>query len=440
MNIPVITVGIMHASSIRFVLCGNYTLLSTGEEFTGEQLVSLQENKIYFNRQMFDSLELLPQGEENYFELKEVTIGIQFHWERKEDLRFQGDLQFIIAGKEVVAINRIDVESYLESVISSEMNEKASPGLLSAHTVISRSWLLAQLEKRKGISSGKEVKEPCPVTEEREIIRWYDREDHLLYDFCADDHCQRYQGITRIPDPAIREIVRKTSGEVLTDGRLICDTRFSKCCGGVTEKFEYCWEPRSYPYLTTVRDNSSPEIFPDLQKENEAERWILNAPEAFCNTAGQAILKQVLNNYDYETSDFYRWKISYTQEVLAELVCKKSGIDFGEIIDLIPVCRGTSGRIEKLKIKGKKETVIIGKELEIRRILSESHLYSSAFIIKKVFVPNQATPSGFILFGAGWGHGVGLCQIGAAVMAARGYSYKQILQHYLPNTFLNKLY
>ena len=334
-------------------------------------------------------------------------------------------------------INSIDVEEYLTSVISSEMSATASKELLKAHAVISRSWLLAQIEKTFRLGKAPEKYKSCERDRDQ-LIRWYDREDHGMFDVCADDHCQRYQGITRASTPIVEEVIHETRGEILTDGESICDTRFSKCCGGVTEQFEHCWEPVPHSYLTAVRD-SKESAFPDLTDPVEAEMWIRNSPDAFCNTTDQKILSQVLNNYDQETTNFYRWKVTYTQEELAGLIHRKSGIDFGEIQDLIPLERGSSGRIEKLQIIGTRRIYTIGKELEIRRTLSETHLYSSAFVVDKENM-RLNIPQRFVLTGAGWGHGVGLCQIGAAVMGEQGYSYTEILSHYFRGAKIEKRY
>ena len=317
------------------------------------------------------------------------------------------------------------------------MSANASKELLKAHAVISRSWLLAQVEKNFNLNGSVTPYKSC-YRDNETLIRWYDREDHELFDVCADDHCQRYQGITRASNPIVREVIKETRGEVLMDNDTICDARFSKCCGGVTEKFENCWEPVPHSYLTALRDGETP-AYPDLTDEREAEQWIRTSPEAFCNTKDKKVLSQVLNNYDQETTDFYRWKVEYEQEELSKLILKRSGIDYGQILDLVPVERGTSGRLVRLKIIGTKRTMIIGKELEIRRTLSPSHLYSSAFIIDKVNVTN-GIPDRFILTGAGWGHGVGLCQIGAAVMGEQGYTYDTILLHYYIGATIDKLY
>ena len=320
------------------------------------------------------------------------------------------------------------------------MNANSSLELLKAHAVISRSWLFAQMEKRKALK-GKDEGFFSFIKTKEEYIRWYDREDHTIFDVCADDHCQRYQGITKATNATVAEAVHATRGHLLMHGKKICDARFSKCCGGATEEFEYCWEDKHYPYLTSIRDAEEEEnlSFPDLTKEEEAERWIRKAPKSFCDTHDKKILSQILNNYDQETTDFYRWKVRYTQAELAELIRTNTKSDYGDIIDLIPVQRGPSGRICKLKIVGTLKTFTIGKEMEIRRVLSDSHLFSSAFVVDKGEV-KEGIPQNFILSGAGWGHGVGLCQIGAAVMGEKGYSYEEILLHYYKGAEIRKFY
>ena len=381
-----------------------------------------------------------PQHEQtDAFELLDVTIGINFHWERKEDQRFLGALKIIVENGKLTGINVIHVEDYLTSVISSEMSATASLELLKAHAVISRSWLLAQIQKNKEITEAQANYSAFTQTDE-ELIRWYDREDHTRFDVCADDHCQRYQGITRASTDIVKQAISATRGQVLTSDGKICDARFSKCCGGAFEEFQYCWEDIKYPYLAQQRDSKTHATLPDLTQEVEADRWIRTSPEAFCNTTDKKILSQVLNNYDQETTDFYRWKVEYTQEELSALILKRSGIDYGQIIDLIPIARGTSGRLWKLKIVGTKRTLTIGKELEIRRTLSTSHLYSSAFVVDKEELSSEGIPGRFILTGAGWGHGVGLCQIGAAVMGEQGYKYDAILLHYYIGASIDKLY
>ncbi|WP_080905774.1 SpoIID/LytB domain-containing protein [Parabacteroides sp. Marseille-P3160] len=438
MEAPVVNVGILTEKAVTFILNGDFIHTQTGHDLSGVQHVLWVDGQIVFNGRLYQELFFEPVSQDASFDLKAVTIGVHFHWQRNEDQRFRGSLYMRTSPEGIVTINQIDVEEYLTSVISSEMSAEASLELLQAHAVISRSWLLAQMEKRIQVDQD-DRKYQSLYCDNEQLIRWYDREDHTLFDVCADDHCQRYQGITRASTPKVQEAIRKTRGEILTYDGEICDARFSKSCGGVTERFENCWEPVPHPYLTTLRD-SRESGFPDLRIEAEAERWIRTAPEAFCNTHDPAILGQVLNNYDQETTDFYRWKVEYTQAQLAELIHRKTQINFGEITDLIPLERGTSGRIVKLKIVGTRRTYIIGKELEIRRTLSETHLYSSAFVVDKEGETADGIPQRFCLTGAGWGHGVGLCQIGAAVMGAKGYGYQEILTHYFPGAAIERRY
>lgn len=437
MDAPTVNVGILTEKAVSFVFNGKYVHTESGSFLTGEHRALFMNGKMAFNGKLYKDLYFEPILPDNSFDLKAVTIGIDFHWQRQEDQRFKGSLH-LIAGKEgIIAINPIDVEEYLTSVISSEMSATASKELLKAHAVISRSWLLAQAQKKSHLRKEELNYQSC-FRDKEQLIRWYDREDHTLFDVCADDHCQRYQGITRASTPVVQEVIKATRGEILADGETICDARFSKCCGGVTEKFEHCWEPVPHSYLTTLRD-SEETTYPDLCHEETAEEWIQNSPSAFCNTTDKSILGQILNNYDQETTDFYRWTAEYTQKELSQLIRRKSGMDFGQILDLIPLQRGTSGRINKLKIVGTRQTFTIGKELEIRRTLSETHLYSSAFVVDKQDI-RYDIPGRFRLIGAGWGHGVGLCQIGAAVMGAKGYTYQEILTHYFPGTEIEKRY
>lgn len=436
MEAPVINVGILTEKAVSFVFHSEYVHAETGAFLLGEQRALFVNGKIVYNGKLYNELFFEPTCPEASFELKAVTIGVDFHWQRQENQRFKGALNLVAGEEGIVTINQVDAEEYLLSVISSEMSASASKEFLKAHAVISRSWLLAQAENNFGRVG--EKKYPSYYRDKEQLIRWYDREDHAFFDVCADDHCQRYQGITRAFTPIVEEAIAETRGEVLTDGSHICDTRFSKCCGGVTEKFENCWEPVPHPYLVPLRD-SEDTAYADLTCEAEAEKWIRSAPEAFCHTADKEILSQVLTDYDQETSNFYRWKVEYTQKQLADLIHRKSKMDFGDILDLIPLERGASGRISKLKIVGTRQSFIIGKELEIRRTLSESHLYSSAFVVDKEEALYDI-PGKFILTGAGWGHGVGLCQIGAAVMGSKGYGYKEILAHYFPRTELEKRY
>jgi len=437
MKEPKVSVGVMFEPKIEFVL--NSGFICDGTEYSGLQNVKLNGGKIEWLGKVFDELIFEPMdGSISSFELKDVTIGINFHWERKENQLFKGSLKFIVEGEKITAINLLGVEEYLTSVISSEMSATASLELLKAHAVISRSWLLAQIDKNIEITNSSE-KYSTMAESEGELIRWYDREDHTRFDICADDHCQRYQGITRASTPIVKDAIGQTRGELLMSEGKICDARYSKSCGGVFEEFQYCWEDKKYPYLVKQRDSKSDTIIPDLTVEKNAVEWIMESPESFCNTTDKKVLSQVLNNYDQETVNFYRWSVKYSQKELSQLILKKSGTDYGDILDLVPIERGTSGRLVKLKIVGTKRTRIIGKELEIRRTLSESHLYSSAFFVEKEMGSEQA-PLSFTLKGAGWGHGVGLCQIGAAVMGAKGYNYKEILLHYFIGATINKMY
>lgn len=428
---PTISVGILRSKVIRFTLHGDFRINGNSSVVTGDQTVSVQDGKILYNNNLYDEIIFSPSSTTDSFDLLDVVIGIHFHWERKETQRFNGSLKFIVIDDEVQAIDIVPTEDYLTSVISSEMSATSSLELLKAHAVISRSWLLNKLENKETESHTASM----VVTDER-IIRWYDHQDHTLFDVCADDHCQRYQGITKASTQAVREAIKATFGEVLTYDGKICDARFYKACGGATELFENCWEEVHHPYLLPVADTAEDKL-PDLTQEAVARKWILSSPEAYCNTQNKTVLSQVLNNYDQETPDFYRWKVDYTQAELSSLVKEKTGIDFGEIIDLVPLKRGASARIIELKIVGEKRTMVIGKELEIRKALSTSHLYSSAFVVDK---EEREGTHHFVLRGAGWGHGVGLCQIGAAVMASQGIGYRSILSHYYPHSSLTKRY
>ncbi len=443
MNEPKIAVGILFAPKIEFDLQGEF--LCSSIPFSGMQTVEFENSQIKWNGNFYDEIQFIPKNEKtDVFELKDVVIGINFHWERKENQRFRGGLKIIIEDKKLTAINEVSIEDYLESVISSEMSATASLELLKAHAVISRSWLLAKKsESENGLynqSASVSTIHTNEGTDKEEYIRWWDREDHTNFDVCADDHCQRYQGITRVSTDMAKKAVRETRGQVLMYDEIICDARFSKCCGGVFEEFQNCWDDTVHHYLKKQRDSKSTTYFPDLGVENEAQNWIRTSPDAFCNTKDKKVLAQVLNNYDQETTDFYRWKVEYSQKELSELILKRSGVDYGEILDLQAIERGTSGRLIRLKIVGIKRTRIIGKELEIRRTLSESHLYSSAFVVDREFSEGSEIPSKFILTGSGWGHGVGLCQIGAAVMGEEGYSYEEILLHYYIGAKIERWY
>ena len=446
---PNVTVGIVSGQKIHFSL--NKPYLAKGETVIGEQVVEFSEGGVLWNGNQYSKLTFHPQSADASFSLSDVTIGVNFHWERKETQTFLGTLRFVVEADKICAINELPVEKYLESVISSEMSATSSLELLKAHAVISRSWLLAQMKKRREVAaSGNNFF--SFVKKDDMLIRWYDREDHTIFDVCADDHCQRYQGITKETSPHVAEAIRQTLGQVLLDGEDICDARFSKCCGGETEEFQYCWEDTPKSYLTAVRDlvlgvkNEEQEdssrftLHSSLQDEATAERWIRSNPPAFCNTTDKKILSQVLNDYDQETADFYRWKVTYSQEKLQQLFEEKLKMNFGAILDMKAVERGKSGRISKLQIIGTEKTFTIGKELEIRRALSDTHLYSSAFVVDKYDKDEQGVPQRFEIIGAGWGHGVGLCQIGAAVMGEQGYAYNDILLHYYQGAEIKQLY
>lgn len=439
---PNVEVGILFAKEISFRLHKKYHVKSSGRVLNGIYSVIKEKDKIYLKR---DSGAIEPMALPvvfecdpdvgGYFELENVTIGINFHWERKENQKFMGDLKIIQERNHLTAINIIPLEQYLKSVISSEMNATASMSLLKAHAVISRSWLISQMSN----SFNPDKKKNFPKNE-NEYIRWYDREDHRNFDVCADDHCQRYQGITRASTPEVVQAVQETRGEVVSYNGQVCDARYSKCCGGIAESFENVWENTPLPYLTKVIDNDKqPGTDTNLDTEQKHEDWILNSPRAFCNTKDEKILSQVLNDYDLETTDFYRWKTTLTQEKMQKLLKRKLNIEVGDIKELVPVERGFSGRLVRLLIKGTQKEITIGKELVIRKAFSDSHLYSSAFVAEPANI-KDGIPGKFIFKGAGWGHGVGFCQIGGAVMGARGYSYKEILAHYFRNTSLQKWY
>ncbi len=412
---PLVSVGIVGAESITFTLNGY------GEDGSS-RIATIHNGLIQYDGKAHTRLCFKPQSPDDSFSLMDVVIGVNFHWQRLETQTFRGSLRLLADGGKIWAINDLPVEDYLESVISSEMSAQSSLPLLMAHAVISRSWLMSQIDGNTAPNT--------QASHGDAFIRWYDHTDHTLFDVCADDHCQRYQGITKETSPNVAEAIRRTRGELLTYGDEICDARFSKCCGGAMEEFQYCWDDTPKPYLKGIGDTPEATI-PDLTVEENARQWILSSPKSFCNTTDKRILSQVLNDYDQETTDFYRWRVSYTQEELSKLVEKKLGAGLGTITDMRPLKRGTSGRICELRITGTKKTIVVGKELEIRRALSESHLYSSAFVVEK-------QGDTFTLIGAGWGHGVGLCQIGAAVMGDKGYAYDEILRHYYPGAEIEK--
>lgn len=404
MKTPDVSVGILKSEKISCSFNGYHFL---EHEIEGTLTFEYCDEYIVCNGEKYKELLFIPNHDISTFTLFNVVIGINFHWQRFENQTFHGALKFVVDGDKIQAINILSVEEYLVSVISSEMNASAPLEFLKAHTVIARSWLLAQ------------------------------HGNHELFDVCADDHCQRYQGLVRQTSTTVRTAVESTLGIVMMYDDDICDARYSKCCGGATELFETCWEDVPHPYLIGKRDSKERFTLPDLSQEDNAREWIMSCPESFCNTNDKTILSHVLNTYDQETKNFYRWKVEYTEEELSLLIQRKTGIDFGIIEDLIPLERGTSGRICELKIVGSKHTETIGKELKIRHALSESHLYSSAFIVDKKQNGDKIV---FCLHGAGWGHGVGLCQIGAAVMGSQGYTFDEILEHYYPGVEFRQLY
>ncbi len=428
---PSVNVGIALYTSLKFELKGTF-LLNEKPVKPGLYEATIESGLISTSFSTGSkAINLKPESNHSTFVLKKVTIGIGFHWEKHEDQEFEGELILQPENGKIRAVNRVLLETYLESVISSEMSAMNDPGLLQTHAIVSRSWLLAQIikpdESKQAQKSGSHGK-----TNERgevdEIIRWYDREDHTTFDVCADDHCQRYQGITKVVSENAKKAVEATRGRVLVFNNEICDARFSKCCGGISEDFGKVWQPVHVPYLTAVRDLPGNE----LPSDTDAEDFILSSPGSFCKTNDAEVLKQVLVDFDRSTHDFYRWKVKYTQAEIGELIKRKSGFDFGKIQNLVPLERGKSGRIIRLKIIGTKRTMVVGKELEIRKWLSESHLYSSAFVVERLFEDDSDRPSHFILHGAGWGHGVGMCQIGAAVMCREGYQSDEVLRHYYP--------
>ncbi|MGE5859593.1 MAG: SpoIID/LytB domain-containing protein [Ignavibacteria bacterium] len=446
---PEVQVGILSGRLINFELYGDFKCQGFQNRFNGPFTAEFLGSNIIFKNdheqfQINDEIVFEPTDPpSDSFLIRNVTIGIDFHWERKEKQRFSGSLKLKKDKDKIWLINIITAEKYLQSVISSEMSSKSSLQLLKAHSIISRSWLIAQMEKSKTSRKGKPgpSRSQTSFSTEKEFIKWYGREEHAFFDICADDHCQRYQGITKISTENAKQAVLQTKGIILTNRGKICDTRYSKACGGITESFENVWEPVKYEYLSSVVDYKFPpdNYSFDFSDEKNAEKWVKGKPPAYCNTANKKILSQALLEYDQNTKDFYRWKVEYNQQEISEIIKTKSGIDFGNIIDLIPVERGASSRLIKLKIMGTLKSLIIGKELEIRRMLSKSHLYSSAFVVEKQMGSNDI-PEKFILYGAGWGHGAALCQIGAAVMSALGFQFDEILLHYFKHAELKKIY
>lgn len=423
---PIVSVGIMRAPVIELFLHGCWRN-GSGGNVSGALRVS----------GITQPLVLQPCSDDCRFTLNDVTIGIDFHWQRRENQIFSGAVELRPVGDgSIRVVNTLPVEDYLLSVISSEMSAEASEEFLCAHAVISRSWLLAQMQARRAPYPGE-----CSETAE-ETVRWQDHQSHVDFHVCADDHCQRYQGVARSTTPQVRRALQRTAGEVLLDSKGdIADARFSKCCGGMTEEFATCWQPIKPDYLRALPDNADGTLpLRTPADEAGAAMWIDSRPDSFCANPSPAILRQVLNDYDRSTTDFYRWHVTYTADELAQIIRSRSGRDFGEILALEPLHRGPSGRIDRLRIVGTRMTHIVGKELEIRRRLSTSHLYSSAFVATPHVADERGIPSGWTLRGAGWGHGVGLCQIGAAVMAERGYSYTDILAHYFPGARIFRAY
>ncbi|MCH7826855.1 MAG: SpoIID/LytB domain-containing protein [Bacteroidetes bacterium] len=442
---PVVKVGILSDECIEFGLYGDYKVDGFNETFNGVIYAELKDNIIICSIgkktiEISDEIQFDPSNQKvDYFLFNDIKVGEKYHWENKEKERFRGSLYLKKHEGKIIVINLVNIEDYLRGVISSEMSDKSTLQALKAHSVISRSWLLSQMYSK----NQKENKNEHVVENENatEHITWTKRQEHQLYDVCASDHCQRYHGITRLSTGMALRAVNETEGIVLTYQNEICDTRYSKCCGGITESFENVWEPEKIDYLTSMNDYKfEPENYSlDFSNEESSKKWIINTPPAFCNTMDKNILSNILIDYDQKTQDCYRWEVKYNQKTLAKIIKEKTTIDFGDIIDLIPVERGASSRLITLKIIGSKKTLIIGKELEIRRILSSTHLYSSAIVIEKQKI-KDGIPQKFIIKGAGWGHGVGLCQIGAAVMSAEGYKFDEILSHYFSRTTFKKIY
>ncbi|MBQ8737153.1 MAG: SpoIID/LytB domain-containing protein [Bacteroidaceae bacterium] len=435
----IVNVGIQNGNSINITFHSSFIC---GKEIVGNQEFSLKDNAILWNEELYKQLTFIPSNPEANFSLEEVTIGKKFHWQRNERQTFRGQLRLIVHDQQIYAINSLPIEDYLESVVSSEMSAEAPLEFLKAHSIISRSWVISMIEKRKKKYTKSDTAQECSHNHDTgTYIKWYDHEEHSLFDVCADDHCQRYQGITRITNEKAKTAVRATQGLILSYNGNICDTRFSKCCGGITEEYASCWENTNVPYLKSFYDSqNNKSSLPDLSDEEQARAWILSTPNSYCNTKDNRIIAQIMNNYDIEDIDFYRWKVNLSQKEITKLINEKSKLNIGSIKELNPIERGKSGRIIRLQIVGTLRTVIIGKELEIRRLLSHSHLRSSAFCVETIYSDTDKNlPSHFILHGAGWGHGVGLCQIGAAVMATKGMDYKEILHHYYPGTSIQHL-
>jgi stage II sporulation protein D len=440
---PTLSVGILEGyADLRGHLEGTF-VLNDGKRVDGPFTCVTTNNTLLITLSSGETVADVPDvtfspvSPEASFLLEDVTIGVKFHWERKEQQRFRGALRIVLRpGKGLTAINAVPLEEYLASVISSEMSASAPVELLRAHAITSRSWLVAMLERARLVHGP--LQALAPITPETtEVVRWYSREDHDIYDVCADDHCQRYQGITKIISPAAAEAIASTRGVFLVHDNQVCDARYYKACGGLTDEFSNSWEETDIPYLRSIADSTVQHA--PIRSEGEMERWVLSSPDAYCNTRDPAILRQILPSFDQETTDFFRWHVSYTREELEALLQKKAGVDVGTLMDLVPLQRGPSGRLVRLRIVGTQRTITVGKDLEIRRWLSPSHLYSSAFIVRTERRVD-GVPLRFTLYGAGWGHGVGLCQIGAAVMAVRGFVAEDIVRHYFRGAELRKVY
>ncbi len=429
---PKITVGITETDEIKGILEGEFYVESLGP-LTGPFSARIEEGKIHIfdhshKRLDFPQSIRLESPRKAIFTLISVPVGKGFHWERRVSSRFQGNLILMrTSGNRMTLINEIPLEDYLASVVASEMNSSLPLEFLKAHAIMARSWILSLIERKDRDQKILSNKPPM----NGEVIRWYSHEGHELFDVCAEDHCQRYRGLPKGKFHRIREAIEETRGQVLLYQGEICDARYSKACGGITENFETAWEERSVPYLRSISD--APFSYPPLRTEEEAERWILSKPEAYCHIKEHSLVERILPELDRQTKDFFRWKVEYDQEELEEILREKSGYDFGRLKEINPLERGPSGRIKRLRIMGSKLNLVVGKELEIRRWLSRSHLLSSAFTIKR-------EGPRWIFYGAGWGHGVGFCQIGAAAMSLRGFSAEMILRHYFQGVEIKKVY
>lgn len=458
MNKENVLVGISEAGEHAFFLHGTYT--ANGQSCSGLHTVRAQNGMMEWGGQLFHRLVFTPQDDLSYFTLPHVTIGLQFHWQQEETQNFRGSLLFkMTAAGKISLVNDVSIQDYLKSVVSSEMNADAPLEFVKAQAIVARSWLMAQKQHRyKHINSSQPVQlQDEAGLETYAYIRWYNQESHTGFDVCADDHCQRYQGFGRENATAVAA-VESTADLVLSYEGQLCDARFSKCCGGIMESFDTCWEDVQIPYLRSKHDfveqpsgtRPSTSSFPsdaalhtphsqleasmlkdgcNEMPEDIARQWIMSSPSSFCNVNESAFLSRILNHYDTKTVDFFRWSVTYARERLTSIVNAKLPMPIGRLLDIVPLQRGASGRLSRIRLVGSERSVEFGKELEIRRVLSESHLLSSAFIVEQ-------QSDHFVLHGAGWGHGVGLCQIGAARMAEAGYSSGAILLHYFPNSTL----